>query len=193
MKHYRTIFLCIAASVTTFDTTGADDDNFKIVIEPIWQDLERDQSKSEQFGGKWILAGSITFEKKAKESVNLHRLYLRWNGLQIENLCGSLYQKTPDKEFRPIEANLICDGVWSKTKQILMLTFDEQKTLGLRNIFYLVLTIPKEIEYTIRQGSFDIENYTLPEPFRPNKPEDRLSLSLDAIGSVTIYKTPAHH
>ena len=62
-------------------------------------------------------------------------------GENIENLISSLYKKVPNKEFLPIEDNLICDGIWNKKTQTIILPFEEKETLGPSTKFYLVLTI----------------------------------------------------
>lgn len=188
----RLVFLITTATSSAIHSASSQPytDDYKIVLEPMWIDLDHghhDPAKVAAFGGIWILAGSITFEKKAKESVSLHRLHLQWLGTDLDNLTASLYRKTPDKQFYPIEANLVCDGVWCKKKQTLLFTFNQQQTLGVRNIFYLVLTVPPELEYTMKQGRFSLLSYTLPEPFRPAAKDDQLCLNLDALGSVTSY------
>ncbi len=159
-------------------------DDFQIILEPIWQDLDGNRTRSHQFDGKWILAGSITFKKKAKESVNLSRLYLHWTGTKINGLMGSLYRKNMDEEFLAIEKNLVCDGTWNSAEQTLMLNFDKQQNLSLVNIFYLVLTVPEDLEETIRHGRFDLVNYCLPESFQPCTAHQKLSLALDTIGAT---------
>jgi len=159
-------------------------DDYKIILEPIWQDLEGNAARSCEFDGKWILAGSITFRKKAKESVNLSRLYLHWTGAKIGHLLGSLYKKNLDEDFLPIEKNLVCDGTWNTAQQTLMLNFSKQQTLGLTNIFYLVLTVPEHLESTIRHGRFDLVDNCLPESFQPCSVNQKLSLALDTIGAT---------
>lgn len=179
MKRIVGVFLSVVGSLIL---AAAED--FKIILEPRWQNLDSNILTTDHFDGKWILIGSITFKKKAKEAVNLQRIYLRWKGEKIDSLLGSLYRKSPDKEFLAIEENLICDGRWNSAQQTLMLDFDEQQSLGLVNIFYLVLTVPEKLEGTVKKGSFDIVHSWLPEPFQPNR-QKTLSLSLDALGSTT--------
>ncbi len=181
MKHL--MYMWCLLNVALLQAQLPDADDFQLIIEPKWQNLEMDSTQSDKFGGKWLLVGSITFRKKAKESVNLTQLELRWNGQEINDLLGSLYRKDPDKDFLPIEDNLVCDGTWNKTRQLLKLTFDEKETLGLVNIFYLVLTIPETMEPLVKKGSFEIVQRSLPEPFRLATLSHKLSLSLDIIGS----------
>lgn len=167
----------------------ASSDPYKIIIEPLWQDLDQHQHDASQptlFDSKWILIGSITFEKRPKEPVTMHRLHLKWQGQHLENLTASLYRKLPDKDFYPLEANLVCDGIWCANKQTVILTFNEEKTLGPRTIFYFVVTVPQEMEAVLKQGRFFLLKHTLPESFQPLSDDENLCLSLDAINSITI-------
>ncbi len=163
----------------------ADLDMFTISLEPQWHNLEHDPQKIKQFDGKWILVGSIVFKKKAKESVNLSRIHLQWKGEHIDHLLGSLYKKSLHKEFLPIEKYLVCDGSWNKTKQILILPFDKRHILGPLNIFYLVLTIPEELEETIKKGRFTLEENSLPEQFKICSHSQSLSLAFNTVPSHT--------
>jgi len=179
MKHKKislTVLLIFTQSLCATD-------DFKIIINPLWYDLEKNSINAEKFGGKWILAGNITFRKKAKELVNLDHLYLQWEGEKIDNLLGSLYQKNVDKKFAPLEANLVCDGIWNASQQTLKLNFDRKQSLGPVNVFCLVLTVPKSIEQTLRHGKFHIAHEALPEPFR--EATTKLSLNLDIIDVTT--------
>jgi hypothetical protein len=142
-------------------------DDFVITLDPTWQNLECDQDRCKTFGGKWVIIGSITFKKKAKEPVNLTRLYLRWNGEHLDTFVGSLYKKPEDKDFLAIQDNLVCDGTWDTSNQTLLFNFDQKQTLGLTNIFYVVLTIPEHVEPQIKQGSFELMTHYLPEQFQP--------------------------
>lgn len=82
------LFLVIVRFINTAD-------NFTITLEPTWKNLEQRKTKNiRKFGGKWILAGSITFKKKAKDTVTLGKIYLQWHGPTLENVVGSLYKKT---------------------------------------------------------------------------------------------------
>jgi hypothetical protein len=154
-------------------------EDFNVILAPQWHDLEYSQEKAKQFGGKWILAGSITFKKKAKDTVHLSRIYLQWEGLPIENLVASLYKTDSDKPFLPIQENLVCDGVWNKAQQTLMLNFEKKETLGFTNIFNVVLTVPDELEPTLKNGSFNVLPTSLPEPFKEYAHEHSLSLTFN--------------
>lgn len=164
-------------------------EDFSVVLEPKWQNLERNQENNEAFGGKWILVGSITFEKKSKEFVSLENINLQWKGEKIEHLIGSLYKKLPDKTFIPIQDYLICDGTWNKTKQTLMLKFDERLTLGPTTTFYLVLTIPESVEPILKKGSFAMEEHCLPEPFKQCARKRQLTIAVNE--KANQYDGPA--
>ncbi len=158
--------------------------DFELVIEPHWHNLESVKSTTEKFGGKWMLVGSLTFHKKAKEQVDLNRIYLRWKGPELDNLVGSLYRKDLDKQFIPLQKNLMCDGTWCKKQQVLKLTFDQTHSLRPTNTFYLVLTIPQEREAAIRKGHFEVVQQTLPQPYQAT--QNQLLLSLDALQATTV-------
>ena len=161
---------------------------FKIVLESKWQDLERCPEKTERFGSKLILVGNIVFKKKSRESVNLTTLTLKWHGNYITNLFGSLYKKEADKEFLPIEENLICDGTWSTQKQTLVLRFGKAETLQATNRYYLVLTVPDHLEKLLDNGTFEIESACLPEQFQSCACNGDLCLSIDIVDTQISYK-----
>jgi len=167
-------------------------EDFSIILEQKWQNLERNQEKNKEFGGKWILIGSITFEKKSKEFISLDKINLRWNGDNIDNLIGSLYKKYPEKEFIPIQDNLVCDGTWNKSKQLLMLKFDNKLSLGPTTTFYLVLTVPDQIEPIIKKGSFCLEEHCLPDPFKQCARNRQLSIAVNTKTSPEPLDQPTH-
>lgn len=152
-------------------------EEFKIILEPRWENIEHNQQKNEQFGGKWILAGSITFKKNSNELVNLSTLELHWDEeKKLDNLIASLYKKNLDKEFMAIEDNLICDGQWNKTEQTLLFSFNKKQNLGITNIFYLVLTVPNHLENILKKGRFSLKKNKLPEQFNLSSKDQTLSL-----------------
>lgn len=158
-----------------------------IVIEPKWRDLEYDHHHNiELFGGKWILAGSITFRKKSKDTIYLSKLTFRWKGIKLDNLLGSLYKKDLDKRFLPIEEFLISDSSWNRKKQTLVFNFKKKVSLGPKNIFYLVLTVPEKIEPTLKQGSFIVESNGLPIPFKSLARNQSLNLAFFNLKSARI-------
>lgn len=187
MKHLILIFIVLSAIPIAAVDVPASSEDFQLIIEPAWQNLHSDPQNSKLFGGKWILVGSITFKKKAKEAVNLNKIELHWNGEPIEDLLGSLYRKNPDKDFLPIEEFLICDGTWNKAQQTMKLDFDQKQTLGILNIFYLVLTVPETLETVVKKGNFEIVQQTLPEPFRVATLGNKLLLSMDVVDSTISH------
>ncbi len=162
MKHQ--IMLAIFASSSLQAVIPSD---CLLSVAPHWDNIERNCTHEKEFGGKWMLVGSITFRKKSKQQTKLESMKLAWHGKRIDHLCGSLYKKLPDKKFLPIEQNLVCDSAWNKARQELILNFKHNKqTLGPISIFYLVLTVPQEMEDTLRKGHFSVVKKELPTPFQ---------------------------
>ncbi len=137
-----------------------------IIMQPMWQSLEPDPAKIKQFGGKWILVGSVIFKKGSEAKVSMRELHLQWSGPFLDNLNATLYKENSEKQFLPLQENVICDGQWNKKKQIIVLRFDHAEPLSVVNVFYLVLTLPQEIEHNIKHGSFTITQSGLPDPFK---------------------------
>jgi len=75
----------------------------------------------------------------------------------------------------------VCDGIWSKSKQTLILNFDEKENLAPTTVFYLVLTVPEEIEPILKKGSFCLEEQCLPKPFKQCAQQEKLSLAFNDI------------
>lgn len=160
------LILLLAVSALTLSMVyGTPLNDFTIILEPQWQNLDQNTLYTKTFGGKWILAGTIIFKKKAKETVYLSHLQLRWKGINLDKLGASLYRKDYEKKFLAIQENLVCDGCWNKAKQILTLNFEKKEMLGPTNIYELVLTVPEELELSIRKGSFELITHELPEQF----------------------------
>jgi hypothetical protein len=175
MKNQSAILsvLCSLLSFTTFST-----EHFDILLKSKWRNLDKNNHSIIDFGGKWVLVGSITFKKKSKEPLFIDTLNLTWNGTHIDHLVASLYKKNLSREFLPIEDNLVCDGAWNKTKQTLMFNFNEKETLNPTTIFYLVLTIPDHLETTLKNGTFLLEEHCLPKPFKQCSQTMHLSLEI---------------
>ena len=155
--------------------------DFTIILEPKWENLDQNNLHTQAFGGKWILAGTIIFKKKAKETVYLSQLQLRWKGIHLDKLFASLYRKDYEKKFLAIQENLVCDSSWNKAKQILTFNFDKKEMLGPTNIYSLVLTVPENLEHLIRQGSFELITNELPEQFSMCARSKKLMLSYTPI------------
>jgi hypothetical protein len=162
-------------------------EEFNIILKSKWCDLDGNCTKVQEFGGKWVLVGSITFKKRCKDPICIETISLHWNGEPLDNLLASLYKKNLEKDaFLPIEENLICDGIWNKNKQTLILNFDEKENLAPTTIFYLVLTVPESIEPILKNGFFSLEEHYLPKPFKQCAQTEKLSLAIN----VTSAKSP---
>ncbi len=186
MKRVTSIMMFLTVLGSTFYIQSED---FAVKLEPEWKDLDQNPEKERQFGGKWILVGNIIFKKKSKECVSLNRLHLKWKGGHIEKLIGSLYQKNLDKKFIPIEDFLVCDGIWNKKEQTLILNFDRRCSLSAVNVFHLVLTVPRNIEPILKKGSFTITHHCLPRQFKECVANNNLSLSFT---NITTKKITMH-
>ena len=163
-------------------------ETFDIVLKPKWQQLDCNDNKCANFGGKWILIGSITFKRRSKDPIFVDKIHLSWHGENIDHLIASLYKKNIGKEFLAIEDNLICDGQWNTKTQTLILNFDEEEKLAPTTVFYLVLTIPETIEPILKKGHFCLENNCLPHPFKQCAQNEKLILAVND----TTLKVLAH-
>lgn len=166
MKRPITLLLFLTAITYIHAATQPLTDDFNIIMEPTWKDLEQNAAHAKKFGGKWILAGTITFKKKAQDKVHLERLYLKWDGQKIDNLIASLYTSESHEDFLPIQENLICDGNWNNVQQKLLFNFNEKQLLTFKNCYFLVLTVRDEVEPILKTGKFDLVTTILPEPFK---------------------------
>jgi hypothetical protein len=192
MKRYIQCALSIITS-TLLPTQTCKAEEFNIILKSKWCSLDDNCTKSTEFGGKWILVGSITFKKRCKDPVCIETISLRWNGEPLDNLTASLYKKNLDKDnFLPIEENLVCDGIWNKNKQMLLLNFDEKENLAPTTIFYLVLTIPEAIEPILKKGSFSLEEQYLPKPFKQCVQTEKLSLAFNEISPNSRQNSKIH-
>ena len=193
MKMKYTSCMLIIGVITNFSLYGKDQEKpiqekptieqFTIKLETKWEDLEKNK-KRKIFADKWILAGDIIIKKTAADYVSLHELHLHWNGKKIDKLIASLYEKNSDKNFMPIEKYLLCDSIWKKSEQKLILKFEKPKTLYAVNKLALVLTVPTEIEHALKKGHFTIDADYLPEPYKEYAAENSLCLYL---GAKTIH------
>jgi hypothetical protein len=160
-----------------------------VSVESHWENVESN-SHEKELGGKWMLIGSITFRKKSKEPTKLETMKLAWHGKHIDYLYGSLYKKLPNKKFMALEQNLICDGNWNIMRQELVLNFNDNKqTLGPINIFYLVLTVPDELEDVLKTGHFSVVQTALPTPFQS---KTQLNIDLAQLSSAKDRKLSTH-
>lgn len=170
---------------STTSSLKAGSSDCAIIIEPHWEDLEKTKDRSEQFGGKWILAGTITFKKKCNSHENLEELTLQWHGSHLDNLQGSLFIVKNPGTFKPINENHVADGKWSKERQVLELSFNRPLSLQSSTILNLVLTIPESQEPLLK-GHFTIAPQCLPVPFQEAASKDPLSINIDVM-KCTIH------
>ena len=154
-------------------------DNFDIILKSKWKELGCKDNNCADFGGKWILVGSITFKRRSKEPISISQINLSWHGAQLTDLTASLYRKSIGKEFWPLEENLICDGQWNSKTQTLILDFDAEEKLAPTTVFYLVLTVPESTEQLLRNGHFCLENNHLPRPFKQCAQHEKLILAIN--------------
>lgn len=154
-------------------TQYARNNGCEILLDPRWVNLGKDTTDSANFGSKWVLVGVITLRKTSKQPVILRQLTFEWLGKPISCLFGSLYKGYPNKNFLPLEENLICDSLWDSKQQTLKCIFDEKLILGPLSIFYLVLTVPASLEKTISCGALKLLYEQMPAPYNGLKPENR--------------------
>lgn len=171
----KQIALLIVSSITL--TIAYASPGYEFKIEKHWQNLEKDSKNSTLFGSLWIWAATITFKKRPPEKILLDNLTLQWKGLPINNLTGTLFKKEPNKPFLPLETNLVSDGTWNNEKQTLTFKFKKQEALHPTDTFCVVLAVPKNLEAVLQEGSFALEQKTLPIAFRNSAPKKKLSLS----------------
>ena len=151
-----------------------------LAIAPEWNDLEDTaKAKTEEFGGRWMHAGTFVFKNKSGDNVSLKELSLAWKGKsRIASLVGSLFKKEPNKPFMPIEKMLVSDGHWNKKKQILQLKFNESIHIGTSTTFCLVLTVPDNLEKILDEGYFTVMTDTLPRQLKKAIRKQRPILSI---------------
>ena len=135
-----------------------------ITIQSRWQNLETPREMS-FFNSKWILAATITFKRTStlKEPIFINRLQFSWTGPILKSLNASLFKKTPNQPFTPVEEMVISDGKWNARTQELHFAFNDQQRLDPVTTFYIVITIPSELEQSISQGKFTLVPSCLPD------------------------------
>lgn len=151
--------------------------NCEIQSDCKWQNLDDSGTSLENqqtFGGKWILAATITFKKRTPDDIYFTMLDLEWQGISLSKLNATLFRCDPDRPFVPLEENVIADGSWSEHHQMLRFAFKEKERLQTTHTFGLVLTIPAELEKTIKTGHFNLVPATLPKPLQAIAQENPL-------------------
>jgi len=176
MNAMRYALACGVICTSLANTTNQEP--FKILLEPKWVNLDTNPERAKEFGGKWILAGSITLKKRSPEVLFLDKMKLTWEGEKIEKLIGSLYEKNDMMEFLPIEKYLLSDSMWKSSTQQMILHFHRPLTLGAINTLYLVLTVPEELENILKKGKFTLEHVNLPVQYRHHVKGQELSIAL---------------
>ncbi len=165
----RIIIFCLSLILNTIIATSPKENAYQIDINSIWKDLDATSKNNTQdvFGGKWILAGTFIFRNKTGDPVPMQELSLAWKStIPLQNLHGSLFKKEPHEGFLPLEENLVSDGHWNKDKQILHFKFKEQQYIGIKTIFFLVLTVPSHIEEALKEGFFSVIIDNLPRQLK---------------------------
>lgn len=187
MKHFYLLlfvtFFHISVSHTKFIKTPC-----TISIKPEWTVLDT-SDHADKFGGKWILAGKITFKKRTKDPIALQKISFSWHGPQkIKKLNASLYQQIPNQKFIPIEENLLSDGYWNKKTQQLQFTFIHKEYLHPHSLFCLVLTIPNDLEPILKKGFFTLITDNLPISLQTMTQEKDFQISFLTAANKTSRK-----
>ncbi len=170
----------ITDAITALPIHHTKDKEYHLDVTGIWKDLD-DTSKTSihDFGGRWVLAGTFIFRNKSGDPVPLQELSLAWKGSQIiQNLSGSLFKKEPNKDFLPLEEMLVSEGHWNREKQTLHFKFKHQEYIGIKTIFFLVLTIPKSLEQALEDGYFTVITDNLPRQLKKAIQKNIPTLSL---------------
>jgi len=143
-----------------------------ISLTPDWQPIGHGKATEKTFGGAWICAGTITIKKRINETLSLTEAVFRWNGPRIKDLHASLYRKNSEP-FLAIEDNVVSDGIWRQSQQLLSFTFSNKQILDPITTFYLVLTVPSALEPILKKGGFELLATHLPaqvQLYLENKP-----------------------
>ena len=131
IKIPRIEILCMLLLLLTAHTLCAQSSTrgCSITIESHWQDLENNKDRAQKFGGKWVLAGTLTFKKNCNAPAHLNELHLVWHGTPLDHLQASLFGAKNREPLKPTNDYHIADSVWSKTKQTLIFKFDRSVSL----------------------------------------------------------------
>jgi hypothetical protein len=148
-----------------------------ITLTPAWQTLGHGKAIEKTFGGAWICAGTMTIKKRVNETLSLTQAAFRWHGPQLSTLRASLYRKNSEP-FLPLEENVVSDGVWHPKTQQLSFQFGKKQILDPITTFYVVLTVPSPLEYTLKKGSFELLTANLPTQVQLYLEKSSLSLAL---------------
>lgn len=166
-------------------------DGLTITLTPAWQQIGHGKARANTFGGAWMCVGIITIKKRVNETLFLTEAVFHWHGAPFKNLHASLYRKNSEP-FLAIEENVVSDGVWKASQQLLSFSFNNKQILDPVTTFYLVLTVPTSLEEPLKSGTFELLAARLPEHIRlylGNKP---LSLALSDLALHTNTKLAQH-
>lgn len=181
--------VCLVSTTTLFSYAFACAHFCTLQTMPEWENLEKRLTTSERFGTKLILIGSLMFKKKAPEPIVLNHLQLQWHGVPLSQLSASLYQKKDSTKLIPIEDNLISDGQWLSTKQKILFRFNKPYHLTAHTQFYIVVSIPPELEQNLQLGSFTIEKSSMPDLLQCSVPDTACVLHMAHHSSVNQLST----
>lgn len=160
-------FFCVTTNTVTLPPRiRSEKCSITFTPESPWRELGLKKNVPANTPEKPTLVAHIMLKKHNKAPLVLTSLKLSWHGPQIDHLFGSLYKKEPEKDFRPLQYNLICDGAWNKEEQSLMLNFDFKQKLNPTNIFCLVLNISPELKELLKIGYFMLDEDYLPDLFK---------------------------
>ena len=122
----------------------------------------------------------IKFTKRTSDEALLTTLNLEWHGPHISQLSASLFKKIYDHEpTQTVEENLISEGKWNISKQILSFTLKKPIQLHGITTLSLVFSVDPELEKIIKKGSFLIDSSSLPHSFQETLQEKHLTLALN--------------
>lgn len=164
---------------------------YEINIQPQWMKLDADDEKAQLFGGSWILAGDIIFKNKSSNVIKLDAFDLQWQGAPLAQLSATLFKKDEHDQIMPIQEHVISDGYWSQKEQTLKFRFDQKYALSALNKFYLVFTVPEDIEDTLKNGTFSLNKRHLPYQYQRALRNKPLNLSYSTISPNVRSQTTA--
>lgn len=148
-----------------------------ITLTPEWQPIGHGKANEKVFGGEWICAGTITIKKRVNETLSLTQAAFRWHGPTLSALHASLYRKNSEP-FLPIEENVVSDGIWHPNTQELSFSFSNKQILDPITTFYVVLTVPNDLEKQLKKGRFELLTAHLPTQVQLYLENKTLSLTL---------------
>lgn len=144
-------FICVGFCV---DCRGSGlDDLFSYSTTTTWREFALTSTALQLKDKKWAWIGLITL--KCKDSMQLEKITLQWNGKPLSRLGAALYQKKETiNHLIPVQENLVCDGEWDQVDQQLI--FAIHKKIVSTHHYYLLLNFPATLESTIKHGHFSV-------------------------------------